>query len=130
MARASTARRHFGAALLFLFLVIFQDAALASSPDLIEAGASQNHFYIEPSYDGTSIAFFGSVDSDRLKNEPFDVAITIRGPIRPVRVWKKSSPRRPLGQRRESHLRRRSELLRRPFDEAARGHRVTRRTQD
>jgi len=62
---------------------------LASSPDLIEAGASQNHFYIEPSYDGTSITLFGSVDSDRLKDEPFDVAITIHGPITPVTVWKK-----------------------------------------
>ena len=68
----------------------FLNAASASRPDLIEAGASQNHFYIEPSYDGTSIALFGSVDSDRLKTEPFDVAITIRGPIRPAAVWKKA----------------------------------------
>lgn len=64
-------------------------AAQASSPDLIEAGASQNHFYIEPSYDGTSIALFGSVDSERLKGQPFDVAVTIHGPARPVTIWKK-----------------------------------------
>jgi uncharacterized protein (TIGR02186 family) len=88
--------RHFGtvrccsAALLSLVLVLaFHVFALASPPDLIEAGASQNHFYIEPSYDGTSIVLFGSVDSDRLKSEPFDVAITIRGPIRSATVWKK-----------------------------------------
>jgi uncharacterized protein (TIGR02186 family) len=91
MGKTSQARRHFGTALLVLFLVLsFQDAAWASAPELIEAGASQNHFYIEPSYDGTSIGLFGSVDSDRLKNEPFDLAITIRGPIRPVTVWKKA----------------------------------------
>ena len=91
MAQASAAGQHFGAVFLFLFLVLtFRDVALASSTDVIEAGASQNHFYIEPSYDGTSIALFGSVDSDRLKNEPFDVAITIRGPLRPVTVWKKA----------------------------------------
>jgi uncharacterized protein (TIGR02186 family) len=75
---------------LLLLVLAFQVFALASPPDLIEGGASQNHFYIEPSYDGTSIALFGSVDSDRLKSEPFDVAITIRGPIRPATVWKKA----------------------------------------
>ncbi len=91
MTEACAAGRHFNTALLFAFLLLsFQSVALASAPDLIEAGASQNHFYIEPTYDGTSITLFGSVDSDRLKNEPFDVAITIRGPIRPVTVWKKS----------------------------------------
>jgi len=91
MARPFAAERHFSTA-LFLLLLVFsvRDAAFASPPDLIEAGASQNHFYIEPSYDGTSIALFGSVDSDRLKSETFDLAITIRGPIRPVRVWKKA----------------------------------------
>ena len=90
MARALNMGRPFGAASLTLLIFAFLNAAWASAPDLIEAGASQNHFYIEPSYDGTSIALFGSVDSDRLKTEPFDVAITIRGPIRPVTVWKKA----------------------------------------
>ena len=91
MARPFGTARYCGAALLSLLPVLaFQVFALASPPDLIEAGASQNHFYIEPSYDGTSIALFGSVDSDRLKSEPFDVAITIRGPIRPATVWKKA----------------------------------------
>ena len=91
MARSFGTGRYFSAAFLSLLLVLaFQGFAFASPPDIIEAGAAQNHFYIEPSYDGTSIALFGSVDSDRLNNEPFDVAITIRGPIRPVTVWKKA----------------------------------------
>ena len=91
MAHAFPAGQYLCAALLFLFLILTsQNVVLASSPDLIEAGASQNHFYIEPSYDGTSITLFGSVDSDRLKDEPFDVAITIHGPITPVTVWKKA----------------------------------------
>jgi uncharacterized protein (TIGR02186 family) len=90
MARALITGRPFGVASLTLLIFAFLNAASASPPDLIEAGASQNHFYIEPSYDGTSIALFGSVDSDRLKTEPFDVAITIRGPIRPATVWKKA----------------------------------------
>ena len=90
MARAKSMGRLFEVASLTLLLFAFLNAAWALSPDLIEAGASQNHFYIEPSYDGTSIALFGSVDSDRLKTEPFDVAITIRGPIRPATVWKKA----------------------------------------
>jgi uncharacterized protein (TIGR02186 family) len=91
MAQAYSAGQHLCAALLFQFLILtFQNVALASSHDLIEAGASQNHFYIEPSYDGTSITLFGSVDSDRLKDERFDVAITIHGPTMPVTVWKKA----------------------------------------
>jgi uncharacterized protein (TIGR02186 family) len=65
-------------------------APTRAAADLIEGGAAQNHFYIEPSYDGTSIALFGSVDKARLKTEaPFDVAVTIRGPVKPVTVWKK-----------------------------------------
>jgi hypothetical protein len=39
----------------------------------------------------------GSVDSDRLKDELSDVAITIHGPIRPLTVWKIARPRGPLG---------------------------------
>ncbi len=64
-------------------------AALAEELSIVEAGASQNHFYIEPSYDGTSIALFGAVDASRLNDRPFDVAVTIRGPVTPVTVWKK-----------------------------------------
>jgi len=90
MVRALNMGRPFGVASLTLLIFAFMNAAWALPTDLIEAGASQNHFYIEPSYDGTSIALFGSVDSDRLKSEPFDVVITIRGPIRPVTVWKKA----------------------------------------
>ncbi len=74
---------------LALALLGMEGAAQASPPDLIEAGASQNHFSIEPSYDGTSIALFGSVDSERLKDQPFDVAVTLSGPTKPVTVWKK-----------------------------------------
>ncbi len=90
MAQAFCARRLLRTALFLMLIVAFADMAMAETPDLIEAGASQNHFYIEPSYDGTSIALFGSVDSDQLKNQPFDVAVTLRGPIKPVTVWKKA----------------------------------------
>ena len=90
MAQAFCARRLLRTALFLMLIVAFEDVAMAETPDLIEAGASQNHFYIEPSYDGTSIALFGSVDSDQLKNQPFEVAVTLRGPIKPVTVWKKA----------------------------------------
>src|SRR5262249_27843802 len=56
---------------------------------VIEAGASQNHFYIEPSYDGTTITLFASVDREKLKGAAFDVAVTMRGPTKAVTVWKK-----------------------------------------
>ncbi len=61
----------------------------AETPNLIEAGASQNHFYIEPSYDGTAIVLFGSVDRERLKGRTFDIAITVRGPVKAITIWKK-----------------------------------------
>src|SRR5262249_48953995 len=63
--------------------------ARAENPSPIEADASQNYFYIEPSYDGTAIVLFGSIDRERLHGRPFDLAVTIEGPIRPVTVWKK-----------------------------------------
>jgi uncharacterized protein (TIGR02186 family) len=63
--------------------------ASAENVDTIEAGASQNYFYIEPSYDGTAIILFGSIDRESLHGRPFDLAVTIEGPIRPVTVWKK-----------------------------------------
>ncbi len=90
MAQIIYAKLLLRAALLLTLILAVPDAAMTSTPDVIEAGASQNHFYIEPSYDGTSIALFGSVDSEQLKSEPFDVAITVRGPIKPVTVWKKA----------------------------------------
>ncbi len=90
MVQAFCARRFLLPALCLTLILALQAVAVASTSDLIEAGAAQNHFYIEPSYDGTSIALFGSVDSDRLKDQPFDVAITLRGPIKPVTVWKKT----------------------------------------
>jgi uncharacterized protein (TIGR02186 family) len=63
--------------------------AFAENPSTIEAGASQNYFYIEPSYDGTAIVLFGSIDRESLHGRPFDLAVTIEGPIQPVTVWKK-----------------------------------------
>jgi uncharacterized protein (TIGR02186 family) len=78
------------AALFALLFAAQKGEALAANPNLIEGGAAENHFYIEPSYDGTSIALFGSVDTSRLAKAPFDVAVTIRGPFKPLMVWKKS----------------------------------------
>ncbi len=63
--------------------------ACAEVPDSIEADASQNYFYIEPGYNGSSIVLFGSIDREKLRGRGFDVAVTIRGPVRPVTVWKK-----------------------------------------
>jgi uncharacterized protein (TIGR02186 family) len=73
----------------FAILAAGSPAAGATS-GLVEGGAAQNHFFIEPSYDGTSLALFGSVDTARLNGAPFDVAVTIRGPFKPVTVWKKA----------------------------------------
>jgi uncharacterized protein (TIGR02186 family) len=64
-------------------------AASAQAQDAIEAAASQNYFYIEPSYDGTTIVLFGSIDREKLNGRLFDVAVTIRGPVKPVTIWKK-----------------------------------------
>jgi uncharacterized protein (TIGR02186 family) len=75
--------------LALLLCALAFDSQAAEIPGVIEAGASQNHFYIEPSYDGTMAVLFGSVDRERLNGKPFDVAVTIRGPIKPVTVWKK-----------------------------------------
>jgi uncharacterized protein (TIGR02186 family) len=60
-----------------------------AKPSVIEAGASQNHFYIEPSYDGTSVVLFGSVDREKLTGRPFDIAVTLRGPVKALTIWKK-----------------------------------------
>lgn len=80
-----------GASILLALLLCMPSFApyAAEIPGVIEAGASQNHFYIEPSYDGTTVVLFGSIDRERLNGKPFDVAVTIRGPIKPVTVWKK-----------------------------------------
>jgi uncharacterized protein (TIGR02186 family) len=72
-----------------LVLLVLRANAETQIPGVIEAGVSQNHFYIEPSYDGTTITLFASVDRDKLKGRPFDVAVTVRGPIKSVTVWKK-----------------------------------------
>ncbi len=58
-------------------------------PDSIEAEVSENYFYIEPGYNGSSIVLFGSIDREKLHGNTFDVAVTIRGPVKPVTVWKK-----------------------------------------
>jgi uncharacterized protein (TIGR02186 family) len=70
-------------------LVLGLGQARAQTPSAIEAGASQNYFYIQPNYDGTAIILFGSIDRESLHGRPFDLAVTIEGPIRPVTVWKK-----------------------------------------
>jgi len=72
-----------------LALLAFTPIAGADVPDAIEAGASQNYFYVEPSYNGTNIVLFGSIDRERLNGHKFDVAITIRGPVKPMTIWKK-----------------------------------------
>ena len=89
-----TARNRFGllGCLLALWLALpAAEAAPANAavPDSIEAEASENYFYIEPGYNGSSIVLFGSIDREKLRGKPFDVAVTIRGPVRPVTVWKK-----------------------------------------
>src|SRR5215468_6027592 len=70
-------------------MVLGLGQACAQTPSTIEAGASQNYFYIQPNYDGTAIILFGSIDRESLHGRPFDLAVTIEGPIRPVTVWKK-----------------------------------------
>jgi uncharacterized protein (TIGR02186 family) len=60
-----------------------------TEPGIVETGASQSNFFIEPSYDGTTIAVFGAIDRERLNGEPFDVVVTIHGPLGPLTVWKK-----------------------------------------
>ena len=91
MGAASGIRRRCAAALFALVLTIIGTGSRpASASGLIEAGAAQNHFYIEPSYDGTSIALFGSIDRTQLQTGPFDIAIALRGPVTAVTVWKKA----------------------------------------
>jgi uncharacterized protein (TIGR02186 family) len=70
-----------------LALSVAQSAA--DEQDAFEAGAAQNYFYIEPSYDGTTIVLFGSIEREIVKGLPFDVAVTIHGPVKPVTIWKK-----------------------------------------
>ncbi len=80
-------------AILFLFLAIIaaagQAQAQAQPRAVIEAGAAQNYFYIEPSYEGAAVTLFASVDREKLKTQPFDIAVTLRGPVKAVTVWKK-----------------------------------------
>jgi uncharacterized protein (TIGR02186 family) len=75
------------AALFWAFAL--QAPTIAAGANLIEGGASENSLFIEPSYDGTSVSLFGSVDAGRLDGQPFDIAVTLRGPNQPVTVWKK-----------------------------------------
>src|SRR5215472_13376143 len=63
--------------------------ASAEQPDPIEAGAAQNYFYIEPSYNGSNVVLFGAIEREKLHGQDFDVAVTIEGPVKPVTVWKK-----------------------------------------
>ncbi len=70
-------------------LLAMNAGASAAAPDSIEGEASQNYFHIEPSYNGSSIVLFGAIDREGLRGKEFDIAVTIRGPVRPVTVWKK-----------------------------------------
>ncbi len=70
-------------------LLMLAAPARAAVPDSIEAEAAENYFYIEPGYSGSSIVLFGSIDREKLRAKDFDIAVTIRGPSRPVTVWKK-----------------------------------------
>lgn len=92
MARLSFRAGCFAAALIAFLTAHFavSNAAPAPAMEVIEAGASQNHFYIEPSYDGSSIALFGAIDRTKLNAGPFDIAVTLRGPTTAVTVWKKA----------------------------------------
>lgn len=74
---------------LLFWAFALQAPAIAVGANLIEGGASENSLFIEPSYDGTSVALFGSVDAGRFDGQPFDIAVTLRGPNQPVTVWKK-----------------------------------------
>lgn len=89
-----TSSKRFGALgyCLGLWLALMLAAAVpacAAVPDSIEADASENYFHIEPGYNGSSIVLFGSIDREKLRGNAFDIAVTIRGPVRPVTVWKK-----------------------------------------
>jgi uncharacterized protein (TIGR02186 family) len=94
---------------LFACLLAFWLTPLAAAPvpDSIEAEVSDNYFYIEPGYNGSSIVLFGSIDREKLRKQSFDyaaatgqamkfrgnsfdIAVTIRGPVRPITVWKKA----------------------------------------
>jgi uncharacterized protein (TIGR02186 family) len=74
---------------LLIALAALSVPARAGIPDSIEAGASQNYFYIEPGYNGSSIVLFGSIEREKLHGQAFDIAVTIEGPIKPVTIWKK-----------------------------------------
>ena len=91
MFRAHTPYRRLSFAALISLIVCAASICMAQAPasNLIEAGASQNHFYIEPDFDGSSVVLFGAIDREGTKNQPFDLAITIRGPEKPVTVWQK-----------------------------------------
>ena len=73
----------------FALLIAAAAPASAAPPDSIEAQASENYFYIEPGYNGSNVVLFGAVDREKLRGKDFDIAVVLRGPARPVTVWKK-----------------------------------------
>jgi uncharacterized protein (TIGR02186 family) len=75
--------------LLFLAADTLAAAAQAEAQDVIEAGASENYFYIEPSFDGTNVVLFGAIDRDKVKGDSFDLAISLSGPLQSMTVWQK-----------------------------------------
>jgi uncharacterized protein (TIGR02186 family) len=44
---------------------------------------------IAPDFEGSEVVFFGAVDRSRLNGERFDIAITVRGPVKSLTVWRK-----------------------------------------
>jgi uncharacterized protein (TIGR02186 family) len=79
------------AAFAFFFLALQTLTAWTQSDSagVIEAGPSENYFYIEPSFDGTNVILFGAIDRDKVKEQAFDLAITLSGPLQSVTVWQK-----------------------------------------
>ncbi len=74
--------------LLFAGVTPRDDARAAE----IEIGASENYVFIEPDFTGTRVVIFGAIDRPRQqapRAEPYDIAITIRGPSSQRTVWKK-----------------------------------------
>ncbi len=56
---------------------------------VVETGPSHGNFYIEPSYDGTTLVLFGAIVSDRLDETSTDLAVIFRGPPSAQTVWRK-----------------------------------------
>jgi uncharacterized protein (TIGR02186 family) len=63
--------------------------ASAVEPGIIEADAAENNFYIRPDFTGSTVVIFGAVRRSRVLGNNFDIAVSVRGPVNGVTVWKK-----------------------------------------